>query len=57
MEPFFNCDKCDSEIEIEYQVWEYPDGAFNMDEVTITGGEEISRYAYDFIDEPENDLE
>lgn len=44
----FNCDECENEIEIEYEVWEYPVGAFNNDQVNINGGTGISRYGYDF---------
>lgn len=51
----FNCDKCGNTIEIEYEVWEYPQGAFNMDEVKISGGTKICRFDYDFIGEPEPD--
>lgn len=50
----FNCDNCDNEIEVEYDVWEYPEGAYNNDDVRINGGEEVSRYSYDFH-EPDDD--
>ncbi len=53
----FNCDECENEIEIEYEVWEYPIGTFNHDQVNINGGTEVNRYGYDFHDSPElNDL-
>ena len=48
----FNCDsnKCENEDEIEigYEVWEYPEGAFNADKVAINGGQEVGRFSYDF---------
>lgn len=52
----FNCDKCENDIEIEYQVWEYPAGAFNYDQVEIKGGKDINRFGYDFHDDPEPDV-
>jgi hypothetical protein len=53
----FKCEgkNCGNEIEIEYEVWEYPIGAFNMDEVRISGGREEQRFDYDFIGEPDSD--
>jgi hypothetical protein len=54
-EYIFNCDQCENEIEIEYEVWEYPVGAFNNDQVEIKGGTEVNRYGYDFQDAPEPD--
>jgi hypothetical protein len=53
----FECDgkNCSNEIEIEYEVYEYPVGAFNMDEVKISGGQEKHRFEYDFHGEPETD--
>jgi len=44
----FTCNKCSNEIEFEYDVWEYPEGGFETDELAITGGNEIGRYTYDF---------
>lgn len=54
-ETTFNCDKCGNEIEIDYEVWEYPVGAFNNDDVRLSGATEEGRYSYDFQDEPEPD--
>lgn len=51
----FNCDNCGNEIEVEYEVWEYPVGAFNTDQLTIKGGTEVSRFDYDFSEEPDQD--
>lgn len=51
----FNCDKCGNEIDVEYEIWEYPVGAFNNDQLTINGGTEISRFDYDFSEEPDQD--
>jgi len=52
----FNCDECENEIKIEYEVWEYPLNAFNNDQVKIKGGTEVNRYKYDFHDAPEPDI-
>ncbi len=51
----FNCDNenCDNEIEINYEVWEYPEGVFNMDQIDIKGGKEVSMFDYDFHGEPD----
>lgn len=51
----FECDNCGTKIEVDYEVWEYPVGAFNNDSVRIVGGTETSRFSYDFHDEPEED--
>lgn len=53
----FNCDNedCDNEIEIEYEVWEYPKGIFNMDKVDINGGTEVRRFSYDFHQDEDNE--
>jgi hypothetical protein len=51
----FNCDVCAYEIEIVYEVWEYPVGAFNNDRVEIKRGTEILRYFYDFHDTREEE--
>ena len=51
----FSCDKCGNKIEIDYQVWEYPEGTFNNDQLKITGGTEVERFDYDFNNEPEPD--
>jgi hypothetical protein len=53
----FNCDndQCDNEIEIKYEVWEYPPSSFETDDVKISGGEEESRFNYDFHGEEELD--
>lgn len=53
----FECDgeNCENEIEIEYEVYEYPSGAFEMDEIKISGGQEKQRFNYDFHVEPEID--
>lgn len=50
-ESIIECD-CGNTIEINYEVWEYPIGAFNNDTVEITGGKEISRFDYDFHGDP-----
>lgn len=48
----FNCE-CGNEIEFDYQVHEYPVGAFNHEDVRITGAEVVNTFDYDFSDEPE----
>jgi hypothetical protein len=49
-----NCD-CGNEIEIIYEVWEYPEGVFNNDNITVNGGILIDKFGYDFHEEPEPD--
>lgn len=49
----FEGEECGNEISISYEIYEYPVGALNMDEVTITGGTELSRFGYQFHDEPD----
>ena len=53
----FNCDKneCGNEIEIEYQVWEYPVGAFNHEIINVLGAKETTTFSYDFHEEPESE--
>ena len=51
----FYCGECDNEIEIKYEVWEYPVGAFNYDNVESKRGTVVSLYGYDFHDAPEPD--
>lgn len=51
----FECDNCGNNIEIDYEVWEYPEGAFNNDSVRISGGTENGRFEYDFHGEPDED--
>ena len=35
-------------IEIDYEVWEYPVGSFNNDSINIKGGIEVGKFDYDF---------
>ncbi|WP_333810003.1 hypothetical protein [Flavobacterium sp.] len=49
----FDCDNCGNEIEFDYQVYEYPQGTFNLEDVKITGAKAINTFDYDFSDEPE----
>lgn len=55
----FNCDSdvCEdeNEIEIEYEIWEYPQGVLNTDKVDIIGGTEVGRFSYDFQEEQEDE--
>jgi predicted RNA-binding Zn-ribbon protein involved in translation (DUF1610 family) len=51
----FECDKCGNMIEIDYEVWEYPSGAFNNDSVNVKGGTVVGRFDYDFHGEPDED--
>jgi len=37
------CPNCGNDISYEYNVWEYPVGAFNTDEVNIEGGKLIEK--------------
>ena len=42
------CNKCGHEFDFTYEVWEYPTGAFNHDDVRTNGCSEVDRYEYDF---------
>ncbi|MBB6236906.1 hypothetical protein HDC90_001523 [Pedobacter sp. AK013] len=46
----FNCDnaECAKEIEIEYQVWEYPVGAYNHEIINVNGAQKTESFQYDF---------
>lgn len=48
-------EECGNEISINYEVYEYPVGALNNETVEITGGKELSRFDYNFHEEPEED--
>ncbi len=50
----FICE-CGQEIEIIYEVSEYPTGTFNNEIITINGGVEISRFTFDFHGELEEE--
>ncbi len=39
---------CGNKIEIDYDVWEYPVGTFDHDEVSVKGGTFGNGYDYDF---------
>lgn len=43
----FKCD-CGNNIRIEYDVWEYPIGSYNYDEVRVVSGQPISQFSYEF---------
>jgi hypothetical protein len=55
-ESSFEC-TCGNEIEFDYQVHEYPVGAFNHESVDIKGAEVNQTFVYDFIGEPEEEEE
>ena len=35
------CDICEEEIDVTLEVWEYPEGVFNHQEITVDEGEVI----------------
>ncbi len=48
----FKCFECNQQnISIQYEVYEYPVGAFNNDKVEITGATELNRFDYNFHEE------
>jgi len=50
----FKCFECEEQdISIQYEVYEYPVGAFNNDSVELSGATELSRFDYNFQDEEE----
>ncbi|WP_412476637.1 hypothetical protein [Flavobacterium sp. TBRC 19031] len=52
-ETTFDCEECPNEIEITYDVWEYPVGAYNHSDIQVKGGAVDGEFGYDFADEPE----
>lgn len=54
-ETTFDCGECPNEIEIIYDVWEYPGGAFNHANVEVNGATSNGEFVYDFSEEPEPD--
>ena len=48
--------ECGNEIEITCEVWEYPVGVFNNDNVTINGGTLIEKFDYDFQESDDDDF-
>ncbi len=43
-------DDCDNEIDISYDIWQYPQNSNDgSTSISITGGEEINRFGYDFL--------
>ena len=52
----FECE-CGNDIEVEYEVYEYPVGAFNNEQINVTGGTAENSYDYDFHGEPDLDEE
>lgn len=53
----FKCDNdgCDNQIEIEYEVWEYPEGSFNNDDIRAKGAAVADKFDYDFSYDPDED--
>lgn len=49
-ETTFDCE-CGNEIEIIYDVWEYPAGAYNHSDVEVSGGSPNGQFDYDFSEE------
>lgn len=52
----FECDECGNNIEIDYEVWEYPVGSFNNDSINLKGGTEVGKFDYEFHGEPDDDF-
>ena len=51
-----DCD-CGSKIDIDYSVYENPDGTFNRDEIALSGATENKRFGYDFFPESKADFD
>ena len=45
----FEC-SCGNEITLTYNVYEYPVGAFNIEQIDLEGATEIQTFDYDFHD-------
>jgi hypothetical protein len=50
----FNCSNCGKEISIRYEVWEYPVGALNHENLKIVGGETEETFGFNFF-EPDDE--
>jgi hypothetical protein len=46
----FNCPKCDAEIKLSFDVWEYPEGQINYKDCSADGAEILSRFGDDGFD-------
>ncbi len=46
----FNCSGCNKEIELNYNVSEYPEGSYNNEELRVKGGTVYSNYTFKFDD-------
>ncbi len=46
---------CGDTIEIVYDVWEYPNGAYNDSDIVVTGGTATGEFDYNFSDWPSPD--
>ncbi len=51
-ETSFECNSCKKTIELIYEVWEYPTGAYDNEEINSDGGEASGTFYFDFIGEP-----
>lgn len=51
-ETSLNCD-CGNEIEIVYDIWEYPTGLFNNATIDVSGGTAYGEFEYDLSEKPE----
>ena len=50
----FKCFECNEQhINIEYEVYKYPVGAFNNDNIRLDGATELTRFDYVFQEEDE----
>lgn len=50
----FVCSHCDNEIQIEYEVWEYPEGSYNFEDLKIHGGKSQDKFTFNFNSAPDN---
>ena len=41
--------ECGNDIEIDYHVWEYPEGFLNHEEVNIIGGTVLKKFDFEFL--------
>ena len=43
----FNCPECKAEIELSFDVWEYPEGTINIKDSSANGAEILSNFDVD----------
>ena len=43
----FTCENCDQDIKLTFDIWEYPQGFYNDQDITVDGGEVVDDSDFD----------